>query len=72
MASARKKFKAKKTDAFEPTAVYAAFAKELLDGDVTATRLYAGLDSRGNLELEYDDPNGPGQSAGQGNRSGDR
>lgn len=58
MASARKKFKPKKKDAFEPTEVHAAFMKDLLAGDVKATRLYAGVGARGNLELEYDDPNG--------------
>jgi hypothetical protein len=56
MASARKKFKPKKTDAFEPTAVYAAFAKEAFtDRTITAVRLIEGRDNRGNLDLEYEE-----------------
>ena len=67
MASARKKFKAKRVDAFEPQAIYGAFIKDLLSGDINATRLHEGVDNRGNLELEYDDPTGPGQSGGNRN-----
>lgn len=60
MASARKKFKPKKTEVFEPGGVYGAFIKELQAGTITATRLHEGVDNRGNIELEYDDPNGNG------------
>jgi hypothetical protein len=66
MASARKKFKAKKADAFEPQAIYGAFIKDLQSGAIDATRLHEGRDNRGNLELEYDDPNGNGGGGGQG------
>ncbi len=53
---ARKKFKAKKADTFEPVALYAAFAKEVFtDRTTAAVRLYEGKDNRGNIELEYDD-----------------
>ncbi len=67
MASARKKFKPKRGNQFEPADMYAAFIGELQAGTVTATRLHESRDNRGNLDLEYDDPNGNG--GGQGNRS---
>lgn len=45
---------------FEPPAVYANFAKDLLGGKVTANRLIEARDPRGNLVLDYDDPTGVG------------
>lgn len=66
MASARKKFKPKKSHQFEPSQMYGSFIGEVLAGTVTATRLHESRDARGNLDLEYDDPNGNG--GGQGNQ----
>lgn len=55
MAAARKKFKPKKGE-FEPPHVYAAFAKEAFtDRTITAVRLIEARDSRGNLDLEYEE-----------------
>lgn len=59
MAAKKKKTKKpKKADKFEPADLYADFVGSLLDGSITADRLYESRDSRGNLILEYDDPNG--------------
>lgn len=59
MASKKKKpKKPKKTHVFEPRDLYADFIGELLGGGITADRLYETRDARGNLVLEYDDPNG--------------
>ncbi len=59
MASARKKYKkSKHPEAFEPEALYGNFIGDVLAGTVKAVKLVEGLDNRGNLQLEYDDPNG--------------
>ena len=66
MASARKKFKPKKVQQFEPPEVYGAFAKAaFFDREITATRLHESRDNRGNVDLEYDDPNGNGGGSGK-------
>lgn len=57
MASARKTHKPKNKAPHEPH-LYAAFAADLLDGTITATRLVATRNGAGKLELEYDDPTG--------------
>lgn len=59
MASKKKKTKRpKKAHVFEPPQLYADFIGDLLSGAITADRLYESRDARGNLVLEYDDPNG--------------
>ena len=58
MASKKKTKKPKKREAFEPPQLYADFIGELLAGNIAATRLYESRDARGNVQLDYDDPNG--------------
>lgn len=59
MASKKKKTKKpKKAHKVEPQDLYADFIGSLLDGSITADKLYESRDGNGNLVLEYDDPNG--------------
>jgi hypothetical protein len=56
----------KKPENFSPPAVYGNFIRDLLAGDLTATRLIESRNPAGHLTLEYDDPTGNGPR-GQGN-----
>jgi len=59
MATRRKTYtKPTRPDQFEPPAQYASFMKDLLAGNVAATKLVETHDARGNLVITYDDPNG--------------
>lgn len=58
----------KKHERFEPPDVYADFIRDLLAGEVTATRLVESRNAAGHLTLDYDDPTGRGQGSGRDKR----
>lgn len=58
MASVRKKFTPARTDPKTDAHMYFAFLAAMLAGTVVATKLVEGRKGNGDLDLDYDDPNG--------------